>query len=71
MGKDPTDPLVSDETRQAEREEALLPADGGPEPTPEEEAAAESHGAVDAGIAADIADQYATGAQAKGEGRTP
>lgn len=71
MGKDPTDRLVTSETREAERDEATNAADAGPEPTPEEEAAADAHGPVDEEIAANVQDQYETGAQAKGEGRTP
>lgn len=71
MGKDPTDPLVTKETRAAERNEATRPADAGPEPTPEEEAAAEAHGPADAEAAEHAKEQYETGAQAKGEGRTP
>ncbi len=71
MGKDPTDRLVTSETREAERHEARIAADGGPEPTPEEESAADAHGPVDEEIATNVEEQYETGAQAKGEGRTP
>ena len=71
MGKDPTDGLVTTTTREAERDEATSGADGGPEPTPEEEAAADAHGPVDEEIAANVQQQYQTGAQVEGEGRTP
>jgi hypothetical protein len=71
MGKDPTDGLVTSGTREAERGEATSGADGGPEPTPEEEAAADAHGPVDEEIAANVQQQYETGAQVEGEGRTP
>ncbi len=71
MGKDPTDRLVTSGTREAEREEATNAADGGPEPTPGEEATADAHGPVDEEIAANVQEQYENGAQVKGEGRTP
>lgn len=71
MGTDPTDRLVSSETRDAERHEATLPADGGAAPTPEEEAAADAHGPADPEVVEQAKEQYETGAQAKGEGRTP
>ena len=59
---------VSDETRQAERRDALKPADPGPEPTPEEAAAAESND-VDRAVAAANKEAVERGAQARGEGR--
>lgn len=72
MGTDPSDPLVSKQTRAAERREATRSAGAGPEPTAaEEEAAAEAHGPAGAGAAEHAEEQYETGALAKGEGRTP
>ena len=59
---------VSEETREAERREAMKPADAGPEPTPEEAAAAEKND-VDPAVAAANKEAIERGADAKGEGR--
>ena len=61
---------VSKETRDAERREATLPADAGPEPTAEEAAAAERND-VDPSVAKAEKEATERGAKAKGEGRIP
>ena len=61
---------VSEDTRAAERREATLPADAGPEPTPEEAAAAERND-VDPSVAQSAKEATERGAKAKGEGRIP
>ncbi len=59
---------VSQETRAAERHEATMPADAGPMPTPEEEAAAEKNN-VNPAVAAAEREATERGANLKGEGR--
>lgn len=59
---------ISDATREAERREATMPADPGPEPTAAEEAAAEKND-VDPAVAAANKEAVERGAEAKGEGR--
>jgi hypothetical protein len=59
---------VSNETREAERREAHMPADPGAMPTPEEEAAAELND-VDPAVAAAEKEAAERGANQKGEGR--
>ena len=59
---------ISAETREAERREAMMPADAGPEPTPEEAAAAEQND-VDPAVAAANKEAIERGADLKGEGR--
>lgn len=59
---------VSDETRAAERKEATMPADAGPEPTPEEAEAAERND-VNPEVAKAEKEATERGANAKGEGR--
>lgn len=59
---------ISDATREAERREAMMPADPGLEPTAEEEAAAERN-VVDPAVAAANKEAVERGADAKGEGR--
>ncbi|MDQ3108138.1 MAG: hypothetical protein M3Q68_10090 [Actinomycetota bacterium] len=59
---------VSDETRQAERREAQMPADAGPMPTPEEELAADEL-EVNPAVAAAEKEATERGANVKGEGR--
>ena len=59
---------ISDATREAERREAMMPADPGPEPTAEEEAAAETND-VDPAVAAANKEALERGADQKGEGR--
>ena len=68
--KTPGDELtrVSDETRQAERREANMPADAGPMPTAEEAEAAERN-EVDPAVAKAEKEATERGAKAKGEGR--
>ena len=61
---------VSEETRQAERREATMPADAGPMPTAEEEAAADRN-ELDPAVAAAEKEAYERGANQKGEGRLP
>lgn len=61
---------VSPETRDAERREAQMPADAGPMPTAEEEAAAEKN-TVDPAVAAAEKEATERGANQKGEGRIP
>ena len=61
---------VSDETRAAERKEAMMPADAGAEPTPEEAEAAERND-VDPQVAKAEKEATERGAKAKGEGRIP
>jgi hypothetical protein len=61
---------VSAETREAERREAMMPADAGPEPTPEEAEAAERND-VDPDVARAEKEATERGANAKGEGRIP
>ncbi|HUP85003.1 MAG TPA: hypothetical protein VM143_04965 [Acidimicrobiales bacterium] len=61
---------VSAETRDAERREATMPADAGPEPTPEEAEAAEKN-AVNPDVARAEKEATERGANAKGEGRLP
>ena len=61
---------VSDATRQAERKEAQMPADAGPEPTAEEAAAAERND-VDPKVAASEKAFVEQAADVKGEGRLP
>jgi hypothetical protein len=59
---------VSEETKAAERREAQMPADAGPMPTPEEEAAAEQND-VDPAVAQAEKEATERGANLKGEGR--
>ena len=59
---------VTSETREAERREAHMPADAGPMPTPDEEAAAEQND-VDPAVAAAETEATERGANLKGEGR--
>jgi hypothetical protein len=59
---------VSEETREAERREAMMPADAGPMPTPEEEALAEQND-VDPAVAQAEKEATERGARQKGEGR--
>ena len=61
---------VSEATREAERREAQMPADAGPMPTPEEEAAAEQN-TVDPAVAQAEKEATERGANLKGEGRLP
>lgn len=61
---------ISEATREAERREAQMPADAGPMPTPEEEAAAEQND-VDPAVAAAEKEATERGANQKGEGRLP
>ncbi len=61
---------VSDETRQAERREAQMPADAGRMPTPAEEQAAEQND-VDPAVAQAEKEATERGANQKGEGRIP
>ena len=70
MSEKPDLTRVSDETRAAERKEATMPADSGPEPTPEEAEAAERN-SVDPDVAAAEKEATERGANAKGEGRIP
>lgn len=59
---------VSAATREAERREAMMPADAGPMPTPDEEAAAEQND-VDPEVARAEKEATERGARQKGEGR--
>lgn len=68
MGKDPTDDLVSDETRRAEEDEATEQAGADRMPTPEEERIAEQQD-LDPAAAEAYRKAAETGANAKGEGR--
>ena len=61
---------VSEATREAERREAQMPADAGPMPTPEEEAAAEQN-TVDPAVAQAEKEATERGANLKGEGQLP
>jgi len=61
---------VTAATREAERREAQMPADPGPMPTPEEEAAAEQN-SVDPAVAQAEKEATERGANQKGEGRLP
>jgi hypothetical protein len=61
---------VTAATREAERREAQMPADAGPMPTPEEEAAAEQN-TVDPAVAQAEKEATERGANLKGEGRLP
>jgi hypothetical protein len=61
---------VTQETREAERREAMMPADAGQMPTAEEEAAAEKN-TVDPAVAAAEKEATERGANQKGEGRLP
>jgi hypothetical protein len=62
----PTD--VSKATRDAERREATMPADPGPEPTADEAAAAERN-TVDPEVAREAKEAGERGARQQGEGR--
>ena len=59
---------VSDATREAERREAMMPADPGPEPTAEEERAAEKN-SPSPEVAAHNKEMVERGANQQGEGR--
>ena len=59
---------VSDATREAERREAMMPADAGPEPTAEEEQAAEKN-TPSPEAAAHNKEMLERGANQQGEGR--
>jgi hypothetical protein len=59
---------VSEETREAERRDAMMPADAGPMPTPEEEALAEQND-VDPAVAQAEKEATERGARQEGEGR--
>jgi hypothetical protein len=65
---DTTNTNVSKETREAERREAQMPADAGPEPTPEEAEAAERN-TVDPDVAKAEKEATERGANLQGEGR--
>ena len=66
---DPQEPTpVTDATREAERNEAMMPADAGPEPTADEAAAAEQNSASP-GVAAHNKEMMERGANQQGEGR--
>jgi len=64
----PTRP--SEETREAERDEARQPAGAGRGPTPEEEKSADSR-EVDEGVAEHEREMLERGASQQGEGRLP
>jgi hypothetical protein len=68
MTQQPTRP--SDETRAAERDEAQQRAGADREPTPEEEARAESH-PLSPGVSEHEREMTERGAKQKGEGRLP
>ena len=70
MSETPDRTPVSEETRAAERREATMPADAGPEPTPDEAEAAERN-SVDPSVAQAAQEATERGAKAKGEGRIP
>jgi hypothetical protein len=59
---------VTEATREAERREATMPADAGPEPTAEEAEAAERN-TVDPDVARAEKEATERGARQKGEGR--
>jgi hypothetical protein len=59
----------SDATREAEAQAATKGADPGRGPTPDEEAAAERVGRVDAGVADHEGEMNERGAHQRGEGR--
>jgi hypothetical protein len=59
---------VTKETREAERREAQMPADAGPEPTPEEAEAADRN-TVDPEVAKAEKEATERGARVQGEGR--
>jgi hypothetical protein len=59
---------VTKATRDAERHEATLPADAGPEPTADEARAADSN-RLDPEVARANKEAVERGAEAKGEGR--
>ncbi|MEA3075227.1 MAG: hypothetical protein QOF60_135 [Actinomycetota bacterium] len=59
---------VTKATREAERREATMPADAGPEPTADEAAAAEGND-VDPEVAKANKEAVERGADVKGEGR--
>ena len=70
MTNQPDTTPVSEETKAAERREAMMPADAGPMPTIDEEAAAEQHD-VDPAVAKAEKESTERGARQKGEGRLP
>ena len=70
MSDNPDRTPVSEATRAAERREATMPADAGPEPTPEEAQAAERND-VDPSVAQAEKEATERGAKQKGEGRIP
>jgi hypothetical protein len=71
MAGDPTDELVSDETRAAEDADAQKDISTDREPTPDEEAAAERGAEQVPDVSDSYKEQAERGANAKGEGRTP
>jgi hypothetical protein len=71
MAGDPTDELVSDETRSVEESDAHQDISPDREPTPEEEAAAERGAEQVPDVSDSYKEQAERGANAKGEGRVP
>ncbi len=71
MADEPTDDIVSSETREEEEREAKDEIDPGRGPTPEEETAAERSAPASDETRAGYEDMLDKGANAKGEGRTP
>jgi hypothetical protein len=71
MAGDPTDALVSGETRDAEQGDAHKDISPDREPTPEEEAAAERGAEQVPDVSDSYKEQAERGANHPGEGRTP
>jgi hypothetical protein len=71
MAGDPTDALVTGETRSTEDADAQTGVDADREPTPEEEAAAERGAAQAPDVSESYKEQAERGANHPGEGRTP
>ena len=61
---------VTEATREEEQREAMMPADAGSDPTPEESAAADQH-RVDPLVAKSNKEAMERGANVRGEGQIP
>ena len=60
---------LDEKTKAAEAHDAQADPSGGPQPTPDEEAAAEKAAPADPKVAESYKDQLETGAEQEGEGR--
>lgn len=65
---DTPDTSIDEKTQEVERHDAQAQPSGGPEPTPDEERAAERAAPADPEVAESYEEQLETGAEVEGEG---